>query len=218
MYDTPAPRIIVAPATWRRTVRGPIFRQAPFSLVSTFFLSCALLGGGVLVLQLVLSVVGFDHADGHDLHGGEAASEGLNLLGIRALSAGVAFFGLAGLAARPLGAFLATLAGLTAGALAALGVAAVMRSFRRLESDRTLSIVHALGATGTVYLTIPGARAGVGKVHVTVQERLVEWPAVTHDESLQTGDPILVVDIERDDTLVVVRNPILLNEVSNVVA
>lgn len=186
--------------------------------MSNFFLSCAVLGGGVLVIQFILSVAGLHHGGVDDMHGGETATEGLNLVSIRALAAGVAFFGLGGLATRTLGGVVATVAGLGAGAIAAVGVAALMRSFRRLESDRTLAIEHAVGTTGTVYLTIPENRSGLGKVHVTVQGRLVEWPAVTLDESLPTGEPVLVVDIDRNDTLVVVRNPILLKEVSNDVA
>ena len=39
--------------------------------------------------------------------------------------------------------------------------------------------------------------------------------AVTDEDDLPTGTPVLVVDVDGSDTVVVVRNPILLNEVSN---
>ena len=96
-----------------------------------------------------------------------------------------------------------------------LGVAALIKAFGRLERDATLSLTSAVGTTGSVYLSIPGQRAGAGKVHVTVQNRLVECRAVTDEEDLPTGTPVLVVDVDGSDTIVVVRNPILLNEVSN---
>jgi hypothetical protein len=44
----------------------------------------------------------------------------------------------------------------------------------------------------------------------------VECLAVTDEDPLPTGASVLVVDLEGSDTVVVVRNPILLNEVSNV--
>ena len=189
--------------------------------VSTLFFWSAAFGGGVLVLQLLFGLFGLEHGDGHDVHDvhfAEDAAAGLNLFSVRTVAAGVAFFGLAGLAARPLGAALATVAALVGGFVAMVGIAAIMRSARRLESDGTVSIDRAVGTIGTVYLAIPGHRAGLGKVHLTLQNRTVELPAVTSEDSLPTGAPVLVVDVEGTGTVVVVRNPILLNEVSNVVA
>ena len=44
--------------------------------MTSFFLSCAVLGGAVLLIQLLLGLVGLgDHHDGHDAHGGK---EGLS--------------------------------------------------------------------------------------------------------------------------------------------
>lgn len=184
--------------------------------MTTLYLWCAILGGAVLVFQLAAGLVGLEHGHGHDVQHDHTGSEGLNLLSVRSVAAGIAFIGIAGLAARPHGAFVAAIAAVVAGAAAMVGVAAIVRSFGRLERDGTLSLDSAVGTTGTVYLSIPGHRSGVGKVHITVQNRLVESLAVTAEDPLPTGASILVVDLEGSDTLVVVRNPILLNEVSNV--
>ena len=183
--------------------------------MTTFFLWCGVLGGAVLVLQLVAGVVGMGDVHGHDVSSHHAGTEGLNLLSIRSLAAGLAFFGIAGLAARSFGAPVAFAAAVVAGLAAAFGVAAIVRAFRRLEHDATLALGSAVGATGTVYLSIPGRRSGVGKVHITVQNRLVECLAVTTEDALPTGASVLVIDLQGNDTVVVVRNPILLNEVSN---
>jgi len=183
--------------------------------LSTVFLWCAVAGGAVLVLQLIAGLFGLDHGHAHDVHG-DGASDGLNLLSIRSLAAGVAFFGLAGLATRSLGIVMSSAAAVIAGVAAAVGVAAIVKTFGRLERDGTLSLDTAVGTTGTVYLSIPGHRAGPGKVHLTVQNRLVECAALTADDALPTGTSVLVIDLEGRDTVVVVRNPILLNEVSNV--
>lgn len=183
--------------------------------MTTFFLWCAILGGTVLVLQLVAGFIGLEYGHAHDGQFGDGGSEGLNLLSVRSISAGVAFFGLVGLATASLGPLIAPVAGLAAGTAAVVGVAAIIKAFGRLERDATLSLASAVGNTGSVYLSIPGRREGVGKIHVTVQNRLVECLAVTDEDALPTGASVLVVDVEGMDTVVVVRNPILLNEVSN---
>ena len=184
--------------------------------MTTLFLWCAVIGGAVLIFQLVAGLIGLDHGHVHDAHHGDSASEGLNLLSIRSIAAGVAFFGLAGMSAMRFGVIVAALAALVAGAAATVGGAVIIKTFGRLERDGTLSLGSAVGTTGTVYLSIPGKRSGIGKVHLTVQNRLVECPAVTAEDPLPTGSSVLVVDLEGSDTVVVVRNPILLNEVSNV--
>ena len=168
------------------------------------------------MFQLVGGLIGLEHGHVHTGDHADHATEGLNLLSVRSVSAGVAFFGIAGLTARPFGAVVATVAAAAAGVAALVGVAAIIRTFGRLERDATLSLISAVGTTGSVYLSIPAHRNGAGKVHVTVQNRLVECRAVTDEDALPTGAPILVVDVDGTDTVVVVRNPILLTEASNV--
>jgi hypothetical protein len=70
-----------------------------------------------------------------------------------------------------------------------------------------------------VYLTIPAERSGIGKVHVTVQERLIECPAITTHAAIPTGTPVLVIDVddERTGTLIVVQH-VPLTENLNAVA
>ncbi len=183
--------------------------------MTTLFLWCAIIGGTVLVFQLVAGFVGLEYGHAHDGHFGDGATEGLNLLSVRSIAAGLAFFGLIGLAAGSFGSVVALVAGAVGGLVAMVSVAALIKAFGKLERDGTLSLSSAVGTTGSVYLSIPGRREGVGKVHLTVQNRLVECRAVTDEEGLPTGTGILVVDMDGNDTVVVVRNPILLNEVSN---
>ena len=72
---------------------------------------------------------------------------------------------------------------------------------------------NAIGITGSVYLSIPPARSGLGKIHVQVQSRLVEYQAVTsHGEPLPTGARVLVVDVVDSDTVDVVPDPITLKK------
>jgi hypothetical protein len=68
-----------------------------------------------------------------------------------------------------------------------------------------------------VYLAVPGARDGAGKVHLTLQGRLVELQAVTPNDALPTGQRVLVIDVAGPDTVVVIKDP-LPTELSNVTA
>ena len=183
--------------------------------MTTFFVVCAALGGGVLVVQLLLGLLGVidaggdAHVGGGPEHGMHTASEGLDLLSVRALSAGVAFFGLGGLTglATPLGLFAAIPLALVAGLAAMVGTAVAMRWMLRFEDDGTVLIHGAVGATGTVYLAIPGDRQGSGKVMLTLQNRIVEYQAVTSAAPLPTGSAIMVVDVVGPDTVDVVADP-----------
>jgi len=179
---------------------------SPASLpsVTTLFLACAAIGGGILVLQLVLGLFGI-HAGGHDLDAGHGheVSEGLNLLSVRALSAGTAFFGVTGSAALAGGlpVWLATVAAAVVGLSATVAVGAIVRGMGRLESDGVVRIEGAIGSPGTVYLRIPARRAGAGKVMLALQDRLVELRAVTAGQELPTGASVVVTDVVAPDTV-----------------
>lgn len=182
--------------------------------MTTLFLTCAALGGGILVLQLVLSAIGVDHDTTEHASLADAAGSGLDLFSVRALAAGLAFFGVGGLAglATGLGAVAAIPLALLGGVGAAAAVAVVMRAMVRLEDDGTVQIEGAVGVSGTVYLTVPAARAGAGKVHLPLQNRTVELQAVTtHDAPLPTGARILVIDVVGPDTVSVVPDPLLIS-------
>ena len=172
----------------------------------TLFLACAILGGGVLVLQLVLGLAGVAHD--HDL-GGHDVADGFNLLSVRTLAAGAAFFGIAGRGALAagVGAAAALPLALLAGGAAAFGVAALMRGLRNLESDGAVRIDGAIGLPARVHVRVPGERGGAGKVLLTLQNRLVELQAVTARTTLPTGTPVIVVDVVAPDTVEVVATP-----------
>lgn len=174
--------------------------------MTTLFLVCAILGGAVMALQIVLGLIGLEHDweipfGGHEL---EAAGDAVNLFSVRALSAGVLFFGLVGLAVP--GRWLALPAALAAGAAAAVGVALAMRAMMRLESDGNASLYHAVGETASVYLSIPGGRGGRGKVHLTLRGRTLECEAVS-EHPLPTGASALVIDVAGPDLLEVIPSP-----------
>jgi hypothetical protein len=191
--------------------------------VLTFYIVCAVFGGGILVAQLIMGTMGFDHhghgpevTDPHSLDAHGHASEGMHLKSARALAAGLTFFGLGGLLGLQLGlgSIFSFPVGVLLGLAAQVGTGFALRAMSRFEEDRTLVLERAVGQSAVVYLAVPANGEGLGKVHVSVQERLVEVPAVTRHEAIPTGSPVLIVDVDdqHPGTLVVVPNPPLLED------
>jgi membrane protein implicated in regulation of membrane protease activity len=159
--------------------------------------------------------LGAGHDVGHDVHhehGGEEAEHDqymawfMGVFTLRALVAGLTFFGLAGLAALQANVDSYLTIGIAcAAAVGALFlVATMMRSLSKLRSDGTVRIDRAIGKSGTVYLNIPGQKSGVGKVHLNLQNRTVEYQAVTPNGDLTTGSKVVVVSVLGSDTVEVV--------------
>jgi membrane protein implicated in regulation of membrane protease activity len=192
------------------------------------YLICAALGGALMGCQFVMTLLGLggdhdldtDHGDmgGHDLHdvahhdaahhaGHEHHSSWfVGVLTFRTVVAAVAFFGLGGLAAlmQQLGEPIAFVIALAAGAAALFLVAWMMRSLHKLQAEGTAKIDRAVGKIGTVYLPIPGQKAGAGKVHLNLQNRTVEYQAITSQETLPVGVKVVVVGVTGSDTVEVV--------------
>ncbi|HEU0078082.1 MAG TPA: hypothetical protein VFQ76_10565 [Longimicrobiaceae bacterium] len=179
--------------------------------MSTMFWVCALAGGGFILLQSLMGLMGLDD-HGHDVgdHPSTHAGDGLNLLSLRSIAAGLTFFGLTGLAALEWGfpRLLALPTAAVAGIGVAAGVALVMRGMRRMESDGVVRVEGAVGHPATVYLSIPGGRAAPGKVQMFLQGRTVEYKAVSRDP-LPTGAAVVVVDVVAPDTLEVALQPLI---------
>jgi hypothetical protein len=185
----------------------------------TFYMTCFLIGGTLLVGQFLLGLLGLSHLHDlgdHELHDFHAESHGdhdhegegnwfSSMLTVRTLVAAVTFFGLGGLAGlRQWGPDLwpVTLAvAVAAGGGALMLVGSLMRWLRQQTASGTVHINRAVGQSGTVYLTIPGQKGGAGKVTVCVQNRTMEYQAVTPDQELPTGAKVVVVAVVNGDTV-----------------
>lgn len=144
------------------------------------------------------------HAE-HDHHG-EGNAGGLRVLTLRGMVAFFTLFGWSGLLFCQMGLswFWSLFLAIQIGIIGMVGVALILREALKLQSDGTLDIRNALGQQGTVYLTIPAKRSGMGKVNVLVQEQLREFEAVTEEEEpVHTGADVFVIGITGGDTLIV---------------
>ena len=191
--------------------------------VEKIFFICAVLGGVMFILRLLLSLFGGHHdADmGGDVHGGfdvhdvqdvqdvhdghHDSDASFKILSLQGLTAFFMMFGLVGLALSrqsrwatmwaTIGAFI--------GGLAAMWVMAkIFKGMTKLQSDGTMDIQNAVDQEGTVYLTIPAE--GEGKVQVTVQGSLRELTAVSkYKTEIKTGERIVVDSVTGANLLVV---------------
>lgn len=199
-----------------------------------FYFICAIFGGTMMVLQLMMMVFGVggdmdadgggDTGDTGDMDGGgddlgddggsdhaeshSASNDIFKMLSVRTVMAGFAFFGLGGMAG-----LLATenqalslLFALGAGLVAIYVVYYIYSSMVRLRSDGSISEKTLVGATGNVYIRIPAEGAGAGKVLVTQQERTMEYEAITSGPELKSGLPIVVVRVVSPTTVEVRLN------------
>ena len=164
-------------------------------------------------LASILLIIQFDgagdgHLDGSDGHydgdGCSAPSDiqsnqtsaieigGLKIVTVRGI---VSFFAVGGWTAFLLYGVVglwSLLIGAGAGAAVAVLLAFLMKSLMKLEGRGNISFPKAVGTVGTVYLTIPAARGGVGKITVMISERLVECEAMTDGGKIETGAVITV--------------------------
>jgi hypothetical protein len=189
--------------------------------MDTLFFWCALIGGTILACQFVMTLIGlgdghpdFDtggaiHFDTPDVSGGmdhadmagHAATHDstwfFGIITFRTLVAAVTFFGLAGMWAmeREIRATGVLLIALGAGVAAMFGVYYVMQSLTKLDSEGTLRVERAVGRSGTVYLPVPANRTGAGKIHMKLQNQLVELQAMTPHDRLPVGATVVVTGV-----------------------
>lgn len=148
------------------------------------------------------------HHDGGADGGHHVTNWFYEVISIRTLSAAATFFGLAGKTARAYN-FDLTQSFVIASLAGAAGLYFVYWLYKqayKLESSGNENVRNAIGAPATVYIPIAGKRAGTGKVTFRMQNRLVEYLAVTDDEErLRTGEKVVVVAIVNSETVRVTK-------------
>ena len=199
------------------------------SVISQVFACIAIPATLILLIQTIAMLVGLDTETGDvdvdvdvqlDAGSGVFGDEfpemdldpsgllDLKLFTIRGIIAFLVVFGWVGFALDSAGAsFVVTLLiAIVCGFAMMVFLAVLMRTVMKLRSDGNIDNRNALGVSGKVYLTIPPARTGEGKVNVLVQGSYVEREAVTDEaEPIPTGCEIVVIGLSGQTTLVVKR-------------
>lgn len=185
--------------------------------LSSVFLYCALVGGGLLLVQFAMMLMGMDDggfgemADAGGFEMGDMDADGatdgsgfwlLEMLSLRTLSAAACFFGLVGKASLSADQSpgVSLMLALVAGYAALYAVYWTFKQLFKLETSGNEDIRNAVGLTGQVY--IPIQANSIGKIQIKLQGRTVEYQALTdHIERLATGEKVVVTDIVSSDTV-----------------
>ncbi len=75
----------------------------------------------------------------------------------------------------------------------------IMRALLKLSEDNSFKIEDTIGKTADVYLSIPAAKTGKGKVFISVKGSTHELSAITNSvDEIKNGSLVKVVSIEGD--------------------
>ncbi len=171
------------------------------------FWGCAVVASVIFILQTALTLIGIDHVDtATDFDGGGTMDlgGGMNLFTIRNLMGFLIGFGWTGICFWDTidSRILLTLLALIVGFLFVGIFVFIYRQTRKLEHNGAFNIKMALGRTADVYLRIPAAGDGKGKIQMSINGAVQEFDAVTDGEELiPTGHKVRVTEIIDGETV-----------------
>lgn len=180
--------------------------EAP-SLMEIIFVSCAVLGGILFFIMMLLMMVGdvlggVTDAIGLDIDAGGGAFE---ILSVQGLSVAIMMFGLTGMfGLSATGSdVVAVLAGGVGAAAGMYGMGKMMYGINQLQADGTVDYRDAIGQRGQVYSRIKPNETG--EIQVPVDGTLKTLLARAQDKSLliPSGEFIRVVDVIGSTMIVV---------------
>ncbi|NUO03208.1 MAG: serine protease, partial [Saprospiraceae bacterium] len=72
-----------------------------------------------------------------------------------------------------------------------------------LAEDNSFKISDTVGHTAQVYLFVPPAKSGKGKIQISIKGAVHELDAVTNGERIETGSMVRVAEVLDDSLLLV---------------
>ncbi len=130
------------------------------------------------------------------------------VLSFRTIVAAVTFFGLGGAwsSSSGHGAVPSLIVALAVGAAAMYAMYWLMRTIYGFQSSGNIDIRNAVGQPAKIYVPVPPANDGKGKVLVTLQGRTMEYEAVTDEnEKIKTGENVVIESVLSSDVVKVTR-------------
>ncbi len=97
----------------------------------------------------------------------------------------------------------AILIGIVMGFVLMYIVALIIKYSKRLSEDGTFDMRDTLGHQAVVYIPIPPQNSGAGKVNISINNRFIEYSAVTEEKrTIKTGESVRITDIVNDSVVV----------------
>jgi hypothetical protein len=164
----------------------------------------------LLLIQLIITLLAGDLHGDTDIHGDSAdfSDDGLHIFTYKNILGFFTIFSWTGLGFLKLGfgLFLTLLFSMIAGIIMMVLMAWIFYKISQLNESGTMDINNAIDKRCEVYLTIPPAQRGRGKVLIVIQGSTHELDAVTDDaEPIPTGSIALVIEVAGDETLLVTK-------------
>lgn len=170
------------------------------------FYGIGLIAGFIALLLAILGFIGMEHHEALDATSADMDHGGGGIFSVKPLTGFFLGFGWAGGMALEAG---WPMIGAIGAAVAAGGtiMAVIVLMFRAIismRSDGTVRIQDALGAIGTVYVTLPPAKASGGQVTVNFKGRQETLAALNlANRTVPSGEKIKVVEIIDTRTVLV---------------
>ena len=174
------------------------------TLTKQLFFGIGIFATLLSVFLTALAFLGADHHEGMDAGG--LTHDGMDVLSIKPLTAFFLAFGWTGGIALDNGLSMFAALGLAilAGGLLMGVVIAMFRGMYALRSDGTMNVKNALGAVGTVYVTVPAHKAVGGQVVVNFSGRQETLAALTGAPTpIASGEKVKVVSVVDGRTVLV---------------
>ena len=182
---------------------------AALSHMQQIFWAIAIVFSFLFLIQFLFSLIGLDFDDA-DVHipsdGGHASFDtDFSLISVRSIIAFFTMFGWAGVLLLNAGKAMWTVVILSsvAGFVGMIVVAYLLYLMSKLDESGTTDLTDAIFETGEVYLSIPPAKSGPGKVHLKLKGALKELDAITEGNGLPTGATVRILEILDNNTLLV---------------
>lgn len=166
----------------------------PFSILTLIQLVMELAGGG-----------GETDIGGFDFDAADSFGDHFHFFSVRSMIYFLTMFGWTGLACSKVGIpiFITIPIALISGAGTSLFIGWLFYMFNKMTESGNVKMQNAVGKIGSVYLTIPEKRSGMGVIQVNVQGATQELNAMTDGEKIPTGKQIQIVELMSNNTALV---------------
>lgn len=164
----------------------------------------------IFVIQMIMTFIGVETHDGlsadfdSDLQGGDAPFQLFTFRNMINFMLGFSWTGISFYNLIENQTILITLS-FVIGASFVMVFFMIIRQIERLAEDNSFKISNALNKTASVYLPIPGKKAGAGKIQVSVKGSFHELDAITESDKIETSATVRIVKIESNNLVVVER-------------
>lgn len=173
----------------------------------TYFI-IAVIASIFLIVQIVIMLfsLGGGDFDVDDVFDGDVDTDsGLSIFTIKSMTAFFALGGWCGFVAQTFmedNIWAPILIAVATGTAALFGVAFTMRGIAKLQNSGNIVKSKLVGATATVYVSIPENRSGRGKITLTAQGRYMELDAVTDGERIPVDSSVEITEYSEEFAVV----------------